>query len=499
MLRCVRQISQLAILVLFVLNNYAMHQVSLPVAHACAPYIHVTALKVPPTSIKVPELQPYECSEMACNINYCYWMQEGLMLAPSDELAQAWVDSIARVENSDETIQAKFSQMLRNTADYSMTNTLMNKIFPEVYKTFHNTDKEVIITKLVEEFNKYKQVHEADLKQARRFLGEYSDTAEFRLQEESRKNDLFLSNFIKRITDADRANAFLINGWGQTLGTLMALKNAHISSDFKKVIDQNLKTAVLKGKLSSNPFMQANVRGSGKEIWMYPHQGKYYPFQPTGIKEPIAFLNRIVTEYKPYVDLYNSKLFLKIEPGTQTTIFKRVWETNLKDLLTKNGFRDIEPIKQLPHITLFLPEVYAAIKQKFNDKGKHDAFEPYMKELVARFNAQFDEVKNPVTFTELSSAYSEDYAPYKVVIVAKVKAPEALTLFNELRDTVKKDTGVEIPELKESDLHFTLGAEFRKANEYPIENVSQLLNRIPEEYSKDIEQFFNELTKPNAL
>lgn len=434
--------------------------------------------------------QHFSWEKPLCITDYSYWINQGISLAPSDELAQYWAEIIARVENSNEAIQAKFNQMLNMIAENSLQNVMMSQIFPDISKKFHTQGKDVVVARLMSDVENYKQVFVKDLKQNSRFLGDYIFTSDFQFQEQARKNDIFMSDFIRTVTDPERANAFLINGWGQILGTLMAVRDARVSPDFKKVIDQNLKVAIEKGRSIMNPLMHVNVRKYGKDIWMYPHQGIYNPFQLLEIKEPVAFLNRIITEYKPHAELFNSKLFLKIETGSQTTLFKRVWATNFNDLLVKKGFLNITPTKQLPHITLFLPEVYATIRQKFQQDKKTEQFEPYMKQLIDTFNTHLAEVKSPITFTELGATFSEDYAPYKIVIIAKVKAQEVLTLFNELRDRVKKDIAVEIPELKESDLHVTLGAEFRTANQYPIKNVSQLLKWIPAEYSDDIQKFF---------
>lgn len=338
---------------------------------------------------------------------------------------------------------------------------------------------------------------ETDLAHASCYIGPHAYTPEYSFQEALRKNDLGIKKSLEQLGDSKGAEQFFINGWGQIIGALVALKKHKINAEFSNVIDENIDTAVEKGRNKTNPFMVVNVREQAKNMMMYPHQGKYLPWRRVHITKPIALLNTALKKHSAQFSLYEGKCYLHIGQKGEHSIFTELWASDFATLLKKQGYRGLEPNKEHPHITLINSNVVAAVKDKFSEKygaAGQTRFSSFMNSWIDEANSELSKENHAIEFTQLDSIYSEDYSPFEEVVVAKLQAPKVKKALNILVNKAKEEVDYTLAVKDEDSLHLTIATRYRNPNDFSATTIEQIINSCPKK-SRLLSGFLQEFKK----
>lgn len=333
------------------------------------------------------------------------------------------------------------------------------------------------------------------------YIGSHVDTDDYNFQEQMRTFDLAIQEKLKKIVGEERAKLVFGNGWGQIFSAAYILaKNPlqlKISEAFKKFLIEKLEGTFSKCSSSVDPLTNMNVRGFTKPVMMYPHPEQYFPFQKVTLEKPIEYLNKFIKEANLEFSLYEGKLYLKINPEDESNIFNKLWKTDFAELLSENGYTNMEKNKECAHVTLINSDVIAKIKEGFNNKHKLDGqekFECFMKEMISSFNEKLKKLEERLSFTELCSAYSEDYSPFEEVIVAKLEASFVETALTILVKTIQEELDIQIAVKPKSSFHLTIAIKYRQPSSLISENIEDILSKTGK-YSESLKLYWQQFIK----
>lgn len=150
-------------------------------------------------------------------------------------------------------------------------------------------------------------------------------------------------------------------------------------------------------------------------------------------------------------------------------------------MLDKLGYEGFTRSPFNPHITLVptddLPKIKAIFYEHFGPELGKEKFVQFFTAFVESLNETIKEEKNPIIFTELVSAYCEDYAPYEQVVVAKFRAPviekTVQKLLDEVEEFLKKRPAIKL----NPGLHLTLAVRLREpSKDLGDATVEEILN-----------------------
>lgn len=334
-----------------------------------------------------------------------------------------------------------------------------------------------------------------DLEHVSNYIGTHAYTTEYVFQEALRRNDLGIKKAIEQQVGKQESEKFFSNGWGQIVGSLIALNKHRISADLNSIIDQNINRAIEKGNKNSNPFVSVNVREQAKNIMMYPHAGKYLPWQKANITKPIFVLNNLLKKYPAKFSLVGCKCYLSIGIEGENTIIKELWETGFATLLEGQNYCGLQANQAHPHITLIDSNIIADVKDKFNQKHGSEGevkFNAFMNSWIASANDEISIESNPIEFTHFDSSYSEDYSPFEEVVVARLQAPIVKKLLNKLAGMVKEETDYTLVVKDEDSFHLTVATKYRKQNDFSSISIEQIISSCPKK-SSELFKFLTEL------
>jgi hypothetical protein len=335
---------------------------------------------------------------------------------------------------------------------------------------------------------------ETDLEHVETYIGAHVRTPGYQFQEALRKNDLGIKKSVEQARGSKDAEKFFINGWGQVIGALIALNKHNISSDFSAVVDQNIDAAVEKGNRKPNPFVTVNVREQSKNIMMYPHQGKYFPWKKVDITEPIPLLNNLLERYPARFSLCEGKCYLQIGQEGKDTIFTELWAHDFATMLQSQHYRGLQANQEHPHITLINSNVIEALKDKFSEKYASEGeakFNFFMDSWVHEANNEFGEETNPLEFTHFDSSYSEDYSPFEEVVVARLQAPSVTRILKTLADKAQEEVGYTLAVKGDDSFHLTVATKYREPNDFSSTTIEQIISSCPKE-SDDLLRFLED-------
>ena len=340
---------------------------------------------------------------------------------------------------------------------------------------------------------------EVNLEHVSNYIGSHAFTPEYSFQEDLRKNDLGIKQTLQQ-TEGQEAEKFFINGWGQIFGACIALNKHKISTEFGDIVDQNIDAAIEKGGKKLNPFADVNVREQAKNMMMYPHQGKYLPWQKTNITEPIHVLNDLLKKYPAKFSLVDGKCYLNIGQEGENTIFTELWKTGFASLLEKHDYCGLQANREHPHVTLVNSNVIAAVKDKFSEKYGSEGnakFKFLMDSWLKEANQQFNEESNPIKFTQFDSSYSEDYSPFEEVLVARLQAPSVKNILKMLANKVKEEVDYTIAVKEEDSFHLTVATKYRQPNDIYSTRLEEIVRVCPNRCS-DLLKFLEEFKKAKS-
>lgn len=303
-----------------------------------------------------------------------------------------------------------------------------------------------------------------------KYIGKHVYSPEFDFQESLRQIDLGIEELVKARLGEQQAETFFVNGWGQIIAALYLLQQEKlhktINEEFLKFATEKVNEALESVGSNRNPFSQINVKPYSRPIIMYPHAGTFFPFKKVAIYEPVEFLNAYLENITPQFELFEGKLFLKLNPNAgKDGIFKELWKTNFDKLIQNAGYLNMKPNKFSAHITLVSSNALASIRkaavQKYSQQWQ-EKYDHFFKETLERFNQELRKEKQTIIFTELAANYSEDASPFGEIIVAKATAPIVQKLLGELVAEVQEKFGVKIFVQDASAFHVTLAIHYRE-------------------------------------
>lgn len=230
---------------------------------------------------------------------------------------------------------------------------------------------------------------------------------------------------------------------------------------------------------------------------MYPHQGKYLPWQKVNITQPISLLNSLLKKYPAKFALVEGKFYLNIGQDDEKTIFTELWDNDFAILLKEQHYLDLQKNQEHPHITLVNSNVISAIKDKFIEKYGTEGtvkFNSCLGKWIEAANDEFSQEANPIEFTHFDSCYSEDYSPFEETVVAKLKSTKMQKLLKMFGDTIKQEVDY-IPAIQNDDsFHLTVATRYRKPNEFSPLRIEQIITSCSKK-SDDLLRFLQEFKK----
>lgn len=337
-----------------------------------------------------------------------------------------------------------------------------------------------------------------------KYVGDYATSDDFAFQEQMRRADLAIKILVKDVLGYSKADQFFINGWGQVLSSAYLLEKnpsqLKVSNAFKEILISGLEKAISKATEENNPFAKLNVRGFTKPIMMQPthptHAGKFFDWKPVEIEKPVMYLNQFIKEANLKFDLYEGKLYLKINPEDESNVFNKLWNTDFAQLLEENGYTELEKNKECPHITLVNSNVIAKVLEQFNVKyGKSEGqqkFDVFFETLLLLLNKELKEQESPIEFTKLDSVFSADYSPFEEVVVAKLKAPYVEKALITLLKEVEKELAIQIQVQPTAFFHLTIATKYRKPDPSINGNIETIISETGK-YSTALNSYWQQL------
>lgn len=289
-----------------------------------------------------------------------------------------------------------------------------------------------------------------------------------------------------------KANTLFVNGWGQVIAAVIALRDHILSPEFNEFVNQNLNKAIVKAQSNSNPFINVNVREFTKNILMYPHHGRYLPWKRTAIQEPLEILNKILDNYNLNFQLFEGKMYLMVNGKDGSSIFSQLWNSGFASHLEVHGFKDMQPNIETSHLTLINSNVIATIKDKFQEKYKEAGtakFTAFCTTWFEKFDKVLAEERKHIKFIEFSVTYSEDYTPFEDVLAVQLKAPYVKLALLEFANAVRDEVGYSIPPKDDDIFHISIAIKYREPELLVEKDITKLIGSS-DRLSLDLLQFY---------